>query len=171
MSAPNSRKRAAPGASPMVPFPQRMQQPYGAENGLGNPMVQWNGGDGTEFIDTTGQVANPYGLMPAQQQFGQVPTPSNSLARRDMNQALVPANIRGSYDNAVEPWTGFGDDNALMQQGNGEGLVQQDNVEALEELAQKAKREAQSKRKQIPPFVQKLSRYVGRSPDGTLSRE
>ena len=37
--------------------------------------------------------------------------------------------------------------------------VEADSVEVLEEKAQKAKREAQAKRKTIPPFVQKLSRY------------
>jgi heat shock transcription factor, other eukaryote len=36
--------------------------------------------------------------------------------------------------------------------------VDNDSIEALEERALRAKREAQAKRKQIPPFVQKLSR-------------
>jgi heat shock transcription factor, other eukaryote len=35
-----------------------------------------------------------------------------------------------------------------------------DDIEELERQAQIAKREAQAKRKQIPPFVQKLNRYV-----------
>ena len=33
-----------------------------------------------------------------------------------------------------------------------------DDIEALEQRAQVAKREAQARRKQIPPFVQKLNR-------------
>jgi heat shock transcription factor len=33
-----------------------------------------------------------------------------------------------------------------------------DSIEALEERALRAKKEAMNKRKQIPPFVQKLSR-------------
>ncbi|KAL3959883.1 hypothetical protein ACCO45_005000 [Purpureocillium lilacinum] len=165
MSAQNSRKRAAPGAAPMAPYQQRMQQPYIPDNNVGvtDPMMRWNGtGDGADFIDSTAHPANQYGLVPAQPQFGQpVPTPSNSLTRRPTNQALVPTNPRANYDSSVEPWTGFGDDsNALLQQNNGEGLVEQDNVEVLEEMAAKAKREAQSKRKQIPPFVQKLSSFL-----------
>jgi heat shock transcription factor len=73
-----------------------------------------------------------------------------------MNQALVAAHNR-NFDSSVEPWAGFGDGSDLLPQ-NGEGLIEQDNVEALEEMAQKAKRDAQGKRKGIPPFVQKLSR-------------
>jgi heat shock transcription factor len=37
-------------------------------------------------------------------------------------------------------------------------MEENDNIELLEERAAVAKREATSKRKQIPPFVQKLSR-------------
>lgn len=39
-------------------------------------------------------------------------------------------------------------------------MDEHDSIERLEEMAQRAKREAQAKRKQIPPFVQKLSRSV-----------
>lgn len=38
------------------------------------------------------------------------------------------------------------------------GMEENDNIELLEEKANVAKRDAQGKRKQIPPFVQKLSR-------------
>lgn len=157
MSAPNPRKRAAPGASPMVNYQQRMQQPFPADNGVADSMLRWNG-DGSDFVDAAAaHGANAYGLMPTQPQFSQVPTPSNSLARRDMNQALIPAHNR-NFDSSLEPWTGFADGNTLVPQNEEEGLIEQDNVEALEEMAQKAKREAQAKRKGIPPFVQKLSR-------------
>ncbi|PHH88862.1 hypothetical protein CDD83_6962 [Cordyceps sp. RAO-2017] len=137
-----------------------------AENGVAEPMMRWNGGggDGPDLVDSPGGGGgNQYGLVPTQQHYTQPsPASSNSLARRPANQALVPTNPRTSYDSSVEPWTGYGDDNgALLQQTNGgEGLVEQDNVEMLEEMAQKAKREAQSKRKQIPPFVQKLSSFL-----------
>ena len=39
-------------------------------------------------------------------------------------------------------------------------IEESDSIERLEEKAAIAKRDAQSKRKQIPPFVQKLSRYA-----------
>lgn len=74
-----------------------------------------------------------------------------------MNQALVPAHGR-NFDTSIEPWTSFGGDNALLQRNDEGGAAEQDNIDALEEMAQKAKREAQNKRKSIPPFVQKLSR-------------
>ncbi len=76
---------------------------------------------------------------------------SNSLTRRTNNNALVPTNPR-SFD-AVDQWAGFGDVHQPQQSEMGE-----QNVEVLEQMAQKAKREAQGKRKGIPPFVQKLSR-------------
>ncbi|XP_044724384.1 HSF-type DNA-binding domain-containing protein [Hirsutella rhossiliensis] len=140
-----------------------MQQPYMADNAKGESMMRWNGGgDGSDLVDGSAHGANQYGLVPAQQQYTQsAPAPSNSLTRRPTNQALVPTNPRSSYDSSVEPWTGFGDgSNALLQQTPGEGLIAQDNVEVLEEMAAKAKRESQSKRKQIPPFVQKLSSFL-----------
>lgn len=140
----------------MVNYPQRMQQPFPADNAVPDNMLRWNG-DGTDFVDTSAQAANPYGLMPTQPQYTQVPATSNSLARRDMNQALIATHPR-NFDASVEPWTGFGDGNNHLPQNEEEGLIQQDNVEALEEMAQKAKRDAQGKRKGIPPFVQKLSR-------------
>ncbi|QPG97901.1 hypothetical protein C2857_007012 [Epichloe festucae Fl1] len=159
MSSPNPRKRAAPGASPVFPYPQRMQQPYTSENGAAaDNILRWNG-DGAEFIDTSAQAANPFGPMAMQPQTDHIPTPSNTLARRDTNQALVPTHNR-NFDTSVEPWMSFGDENAPLQRNSEGGLIEQDNVEALEELAQKAKREAQAKRKSIPPFVQKLSSFL-----------
>ncbi|TWU74096.1 stress-responsive transcription factor hsf1 [Metarhizium rileyi] len=159
MSAPNPRKRAAPSASPIVNYPQRMQQPFSTDNAVPDSVLRWNG-DGTDLIDASAHAANPYSLMPTQSQYAQVPAPSNSLARRDTNQALVPTHTR-NFDGSVEPWAGFGDgNNSLLPQTDEEGLIEQDNVEALEEMAQKAKREAQGKRKGIPPFVQKLSSFL-----------
>lgn len=156
MSTPNARKRAAPGASPMVNYPQRMQQPFPADSAVPDNMLRWNG-DSADFVDGSAHAANPYGMMPTPPQYTQVPAPSNSLTRRDMNQALIPTHTR-NFDGSVEPWAGFGDGNNLLPQNDEEGLIEQDNVEALEEMAQKAKREAQGRRKGIPPFVQKLSR-------------
>ncbi|KAL7951005.1 hypothetical protein V8C42DRAFT_308236 [Trichoderma barbatum] len=167
MSAPNSRKRAAPGASPIVPIQRNMQQPYATDNVAGaNPVMQWNGTDGTAdatdyFSAAAAHSENPYGLAQTQPTYPQaVGTPSNSLARRQMNRALIPTNLRASYEPSPDRWSGFGEDNLLVPQNATEGGVAQDNVEVLEEMAQKAKREAQAKRKQIPPFVQKLSSFL-----------
>ncbi|KAF5572694.1 heat shock factor [Fusarium pseudoanthophilum] len=153
----------------MMPIPQPMQPQYNTGNPAGDQVMRWNGmGDPSSFMngadgimDGNAHVGNSFGLVPAQPQYAQpVSTPSNTLARRQMNRALVPTNTR-PYDGAVEPWGNFvGDDNALLQQAPSENLNEQDNVEILEEMAQKAKREAQAKRKQIPPFVQKLSSFL-----------
>ncbi|RFU73649.1 heat shock factor [Trichoderma arundinaceum] len=167
MSTPNSRKRAAPGASPIVPIQRNLQQPYAADHNTGaNPVMQWNntGGaaDATDYFSAAAAHSeNPYGLAQTQQTYPQaVGTTSNSLARRQMNRALVPTGLRAAYDASPDTWAGFGDDNLLVPQNATEGGAEQDNVEVLEELAQKAKREAQAKRKQIPPFVQKLSSFL-----------
>jgi heat shock transcription factor len=45
----------------------------------------------------------------------------------------------------------------MEQSGNGEPNVEE-TVAQLEARALKAKRDAEAKRKQIPPFVQKLAR-------------
>ena len=86
------------------------------------------------------------------------PTPSTTIARRPNNRQLVPTAQRNPYDISVDPWHPFGDDTMLDPQFNGGRMEENDNIELLEEKAAVAKRDAQSKRKQIPPFVQKLSR-------------
>jgi heat shock transcription factor len=73
-----------------------------------------------------------------------------------MGSALVPAGPRSAFDTGSESWNSFGDD-AFLHPSNG-AVDENDNIEALEERARRAKKEAQAKRKQIPPFVQKLSR-------------
>ncbi|KAL3427880.1 HSF-type DNA-binding protein [Phlyctema vagabunda] len=49
-------------------------------------------------------------------------------------------------------------------------MEENDNIELLEERAAVAKRDAQSKRKQIPPFVQKLSSFLDESKNTELIR-
>jgi len=67
---------------------------------------------------------------------------SGQLVRRNQNQELAPR--RGQWDGYPSPtqqqWEAVDDD------------------EELEQKAALAKKDAQTKRKQIPPFVQKLSR-------------
>ena len=84
---------------------------------------------------------------------------STQLARRPMNRQMVQTAPRATFDNTNDPWGPFGDDSLLDPQ-NQNGMEETDNIELLEEKAVIAKRDAQSKRKQIPPFVQKLSRSV-----------
>ena len=67
------------------------------------------------------------------------------LVRRNPNQQLAPAPRRTQWDGFPSP----------TQQWE-----TMDDEEELEQKAAVAKKDAQSKRKQIPPFVQKLSRCV-----------
>lgn len=70
---------------------------------------------------------------------------SGQLIRRNPNQQLAAAPRRNQWEgfpNEAQPWETVDDD------------------EELEQKAAVAKKDAQAKRKQIPPFVQKLSRYV-----------
>lgn len=150
MSGSNPRKRAAPGASNQMTFPQ---QAYGSVNPTSDQLMRWNGnGDVSGFIDGGVPPANPYDLST----FAPHQQTSNTLARRPMN-ALIPTNPSFAADGQ---WPSFlGDDGALVPQGGlPEEHAEADSIEVLEEKAQKAKREAQGKRKTIPPFVQKLSR-------------
>jgi heat shock transcription factor len=149
-TSPN-RKRPAPGASPM------MQQPI-QQNPYQYPMPDNN--DFTNF-----DFSNP---LPGDQTFSQPsafdsndfsynlnaaqpPTyggnlnaqPSTELVRRARNQQLAPQNGQQELWNGVNNMTGQYDD--------------EDEAE-LERKVADAKKDAQGKRKQIPPFVQKLSR-------------
>lgn len=139
----------------------------------GDQFLRWGGAAdvATGLVDGTGaQAANSYGLVPGQQQQQQqqqtpqqfvqpTPSPNNAVARRQMNRALVPTGARQNFDSSSDPWSFVGEDSALLQQQQAnENMAETDNVEVLEEMARKAMREAQQKRKQIPPFVQKLSR-------------
>lgn len=95
----------------------------------------------------------------SQQQFdASLPGSSTQLARRPINSQLVTTAQRSTYDNGVEPWTPFGEESIMDPQNTNGTMEESDSIERLEERAAIAKRDAQSKRKQIPPFVQKLSR-------------
>ncbi|KAI1115429.1 hypothetical protein F5Y14DRAFT_129160 [Nemania sp. NC0429] len=154
MPTPNPRKRAAPGS---LPIPQQMPQPY---NNTPEQVLRWNGSNAGSFAENAANPINPYSMVsPTQAQFAQgTPTTSNALARRGVNNALITSS-RTFSPQPNDPWASFADDASLTNQTNG-SLDEHDNIEVLEEKAQKAKREAQAKRKQIPPFVQKLNSFL-----------
>jgi heat shock transcription factor len=121
--------------------------------------LRWSQGpENTGFSDPSAYNLNTYGANAlSQAPYDQsVPAASTQLARRPVNRQLIPTGQR-PYDNTADPWGQFGDDPILDPQGDG-AMEENDNIELLEEKAAVAKRDAQSKRKQIPPFVQKLSR-------------
>lgn len=159
MPSPNSRKRPAPGS---VPIPPQMAQPFPTQDQL----LRWNGNTTGGYVENASNGANSYGVVPSptQAQYAQT-TPSNMIARRGVNNSLVAAN-RAYSPQQSDPWPGF-DDNLVPSPTDGP-IDEHDNIELLEEKAQRAKREATAKRKQIPPFVQKLNRYI-RAPLPTIS--
>ena len=89
--------------------------------------------------------------------FVSIPATSTQLARRPVNSALVATAFRPPYDNLGDPLGPFGNDTLLDTQENAV-MEENDRIEFLEKRAAIAKREAQSKRKQLAPFLQKLSR-------------
>jgi len=144
-----SRKRPAPGADP-IPFPPQMPNPTPAYNdGLGQNLsndefFQWGqtGQTAPAYNDNNFALnANAYPQVNAQ--------PSTQLTRRPMTHLAAPVRTRMSEDGSawIDPSGAQAMDSAW-----------EDDISALEARAQVAKRDAQAKRKQIPPFVQKLNR-------------
>ncbi|KAL2160399.1 hypothetical protein VTH06DRAFT_1572 [Thermothelomyces fergusii] len=167
MSSPNPRKRPATGAPPMAPLPQ-MPQSYSPVQT--DPMFRWNGVETNGFVDTGNPGMNSFSMLPTSTPYGQaISAPSNVLARRQNSRALVPTTPRAPFDRGADGWNGFGDDSSYLQAANA-SVDEHDNIERLEELAQRAKREAQANRKQIPPFVQKLSSFLDESRNTDLIR-
>jgi heat shock transcription factor len=154
-----TRKRPAPGTVP-PPHPQMNPGPNFAP--AANPgsqlsndqFLQWgqnppaNAVNTSAFSDpsyTPASFAPPDVSAPAA-------TASNQLARRQANQ--VVSRNRG-YEHPPASYVENGGNN-----GNGEGGAWSESLEELYRRALTAKRDSQAKRKQIPPFVQKLSRYA-----------
>lgn len=82
------------------------------------------------------------------------PTVSNQLARRPVAHHLVP---RTTFANTGgDSWPIIPEDSMQPPQDQ----VWRNSNDELEREAQIARRDTQAKRKQIPPFVQKLSRYA-----------
>lgn len=138
-----------------------MPQSYTAASQVSNPeLLRWNQQpDNATYADPTFNMNNYDTNGLSQAPFDQsIPASSTQLARRPINRQLVPTGQRATFDTSDASWGQFGDDSMLDTQLVNGALEENDNIELLEERAQMAKRDAQSKRKQIPPFVQKLSR-------------
>ena len=151
------RKRAAPGASPMVQQPPTTTTTYNLSSATmqNDQTVRWNqdnGNTGTSnYPDPVGSFSPTiYNTFP--QAAAIQSEPSNQLTRSNIGHRAV---ARGTFNNGDgEAWTDF--TNGTLQPPREEGWVKDDDN--LEKRALIAKREAQGKRKLIPPFIQKLSR-------------
>lgn len=115
-----------------------------ASQGLSDDQfLQW-GSSAVPYTDNTAA----YGMN--QQAYQQPPQTSTQLTRRPATQAMTRAT---GYDGAGE-WS---DQNGAQSAAEGAWA---DDIQELEAKAQVAKKEAQAKRKQIPPFVQKLNSFL-----------
>ena len=165
----SSRKRRAPGASPQVQQQSGIQNTFPQETGnvsTDQYMANWNdpsvSGDmstpfgGPTLYDELNFAANMGGAA-GQSAHNRIVSldglndgpeaGAGQLVRRNQNQQLA---TRG-----LGPWDAFNNDPNAGQQAQWETA---DDDEELEQKAMLARKDAQSKRKQIPPFVQKLSR-------------
>lgn len=160
-----SRKRPAPGASPVVhpppPPPMGTIQNYSPNPGAqlsNDQFLQWGQNPPSNVINQPSPYPDPAAAAaynPAAFGTGQdIPAgtapASSQLARRSTPNQLVSRN-RG-YEQSPAATDNSG--------GTGESGGWGESLDELYRRASVAKREAQAKRKQIPPFVQKLSRYV-----------
>lgn len=156
-----TRKRRAPGASPIV---QQNTFPDTGATTTDTYMNNWEPAAGTgdmsgfgdgAFYDQFGGYGANLGQQPSTHNRvvsldglnGGVDVGAGTLVRRNQNQQLA---ARGR-----SPW---GD--AFNGQGQPGTWENTDDDEELERKAAIAKKDASAKRKTIPPFVQKLSRYV-----------
>ena len=117
--------------------------------------LNWNQGNSINGMENYPDPSNSFSpnlynsMLPTQN----APDASNQLARRPTGQQVI---ARGVYNGAGnEAWSGTAEE--FPQNVKEEGWNNNDD-EALAQRALVAKREAQAKRKSIPPFVQKLSR-------------
>lgn len=160
-----SRKRPAPGASPVVhppPPPIGTVQNYPPNPGAqlsNDQFLQWGQNPAPNVVNqpahypdpAAAAAYNPTAFAPGQDIPAPTAPASSQLARRPTPNHLVSRN-RG-YEQAPAVTTDSGG-------GNGESGGWGESLDELYRRASIAKRDAQAKRKQIPPFVQKLSRYV-----------
>lgn len=89
----------------------------------------------------------------AEQSQTQYPPTANQIALRAPDQHLIPAQNYTSASSGAWP---VAEDATQAPSADGWPMQYDD----LDQRAIIAKRDAQAKRKQIPPFIQKLSRYV-----------
>ncbi|KAJ5146554.1 uncharacterized protein N7515_001118 [Penicillium bovifimosum] len=161
-----TRKRPAPGTVPppqMNPVPNFAPAGDPASQLSNDQFLQWgqnppaNAVNASAFSDASYKSAGfaPDVSAPAA-------TPSNQLARRQANQ--VVSRNRG-YEHPPASYVENGGNN-----GSGEGGAWSESLEELYSRALTAKRDAQAKRKQIPPFVQKLSSFLDESKNTELIR-
>lgn len=174
-SSPTSRKRPAPGTSPLPAAPTQQLPQYTTHD----QMMRYNdvAANGNNYADVSSQyMSMPQPQAPLtniyqsqSQPQSQAQTPSNVLALRDSvatSRALVPTAQRPEFDGQPDQWT-TNQTRDLVPTSN--GVRVQDEEEMLIQLMAKAKKieeeatkdnPSSNQKRSIPPFVLKLARYV-----------
>lgn len=145
-----TRKRPAPGAAPVVP-PMGPVPNYSTNPGnqLSNDQfLQW-GQNPTNMVNASypDTTYNPGAIQPTQDITASIPP--GQVARRQPSQMVR----NRPYDQQVAPYP----ENTAVANNSQPG-ASEESLEELYKRAYAAKKDSQAKRKQIPPFVQKLSR-------------
>lgn len=158
MSPAGSRKRPAPGASPLVQQQQQnlMNVNAGTLQMPADQNLQWHqpelASPATSYPDPSSAFGSTMYHDGNSQQDTSSNIASNQVARRPVNQHLIS---RGTYNNGGdESWPLLSEES--LQQGQDPTWL--NTTDDPEQKAQISRRGNQVKRKQIPPFVQKLSR-------------
>ncbi|TIA44809.1 hypothetical protein D6C77_10784 [Aureobasidium pullulans] len=170
-----SRKRAADGSAPdaSYSYPQQMQDgAFGANDPLAsyrNPLSNDVNNAFPDFPPYDNSVSNvnaaAANFFPPQVSTSQAPTyppavapPSNQLVRRNTNQQVARTPQRNQWSNFANQPDRVWED------------MEHEEEQDLDQKAAIAKKDAQAKRKQIPPFVQKLSSFLDSSNNTDLIR-
>lgn len=160
MQSSNPRKRPAPGTTSQVQQAMPPQQPtydfsqltsdgyndnsfnFNTDNFLAGDQTYGDSSlnDNNAFAEAMNGAQYPNTMYAGSMQ---APSTSTDLVRRTPNQQLTRAAQQ-------EQWSGYG---AQPTQND-----EDEDEQELEQRIAMAKRDTQGKRKQIPPFVQKLSR-------------
>lgn len=161
-----SRKRPAPGASP-VRYPAQLHQVPNSYQSAGQPLtddqfLNWgaNGQDPSSYLNQSA-FNLPTNQYPPQA-APPPPNQSNQLARRPMSQVVAHQPQQNNQYATEQP----SQPTQRQQQQQEAAISWSDDINELLAKAQVAKKNSQSNRKQIPPFVMKLHRCV---PAYTLS--
>lgn len=176
-----TRKRPAPGAAP-AGHPQMGVVPNYAPPNPGSQLsndqfLQWGQNSSTNTANTSSfpeNTAYNQGYGNSQDASASAAGRNNQIARRQQQQQQQqqqpPPNQLVSRNRGYEQApVAYSDPHAGGN--NGESGAWGESLDELYARARTAKKEAQAKRKQIPPFVQKLSRSVTRKVELFLQTE
>lgn len=154
----SSRKRPAPGNSPLVQQQAAYQYPpvpestdFTNENFLDFSNQYSNNSAYTDptVVNNNAYTGNLNGTQADSYNAGIAQPGSTDLVRRSRGQQQQQLATR---NNQQEQWNGG------LDGGSGPVMDDDEDEQALNMKIQMAKQDAQGKRKTIPPFVQKLSR-------------